>query len=502
MPDELRGQFALVRRILATFGIPIVEIEGEEADDVIATLARRPKRPASRRIVVTGDLDLLQIVDERTTVLDTRRGITDLGRYDPAAVRERFDLEPAQLPDYRGLKGDPSDNLPGIPGVGEKTAIKLLQAAGSLDALLADPALAGTPKLEALIEQYGEQARICRDVSIVERDLPLTSIGKPAAIARPPTRDLYTLYRELEFKTLLAKLQPPADLPLLRAERGSQGTTSRTSPAVDPPEFAQLADELCALAARRARRARACAATRSASAPPPSRASLRARARSRTTPVREALRALLRSNAPHVAPTTRSASLRALRERGVAAARVRRRPDDRGAPARSVAHASPTSHDAAARFLALDASRATPRRTPTRRCDARADARAARSSANSCALRRRRGSARAGAREDGSGRRRGRSARARRSRRARSTRPRRGCSSRSTTSPAKSSTSARRSSSATILFDKLQIPGGKKNKTGWATGVEVLQGSRASIRSARRCSSTAKSRNSRTRTST
>ena len=144
MPDELRGQFALVRQILATFDIPIVEMEGQEADDVIATLARQVEDAGEHTIVVTGDLDLLQLVDDCTTVLTTRRGITDLGRYDVAAVRERFDLEPSQLPDYRGLKGDPSDNLPGIPGVGEKTATKLLQAAGSLDALVANPALAGT----------------------------------------------------------------------------------------------------------------------------------------------------------------------------------------------------------------------------------------------------------------------------------------------------------------------------------------------------------------------
>ena len=146
-PDDLRPQFALVRQILACFAIPILEIDGEEADDVIATLAKQAEAAQQRVEVVTGDLDLLQIVDERTTVLTTRRGITDLGRYDIAAVRERFDLDPVQLPDYRGLKGDPSDNLPGIPGVGEKTAIKLIKSAGSLDALLANPLLAGTPKL-------------------------------------------------------------------------------------------------------------------------------------------------------------------------------------------------------------------------------------------------------------------------------------------------------------------------------------------------------------------
>jgi len=174
MPDELRSQFAIVRRILQAYGIPVVEIEGQEADDVIATLARQAEEAGEQTVVVTGDLDLLQVVDERTTVLTTRRGITELGRYDPSAVRERFSLEPSQLPDYRGLKGDPSDNLPGIPGVGEKTAIKLLQAAGSLDALVENPALAGNPKLQKLVEEYGQQACVCRTVSTVRRDLPLT----------------------------------------------------------------------------------------------------------------------------------------------------------------------------------------------------------------------------------------------------------------------------------------------------------------------------------------
>ena len=194
-PDELRSQFALVRQILATYAIPIVELDGEEADDVIATLAAQAERAQQRVEVVTGDLDLLQIVDERTTVLTTRRGITDMGRYDIAAVRERYDLEPLQLPDYRGLKGDPSDNLPGIPGVGEKTAIKLVKSAGSLDALLADPKLAGTPKLEHLIREYGEQARVCRDVSVIGRDLPVRIDWEAAAYTAPSSDSLYKIGR-------------------------------------------------------------------------------------------------------------------------------------------------------------------------------------------------------------------------------------------------------------------------------------------------------------------
>jgi DNA polymerase-1 len=244
MPDDLRGQFALVRKILACYGIPVVEIEGEEADDVMATLARIAGEDGQHAIVVTGDLDMLQTVDESTTVLTTRRGITDLGRYDAEAVRARFDLEPRQLPDYRGLKGDPSDNLPGIPGVGEKTAIKLVRAAGSLDALLADPQLAGTPKLEALVREYGEQARVCRDVSVIQRDLPLQLDWDGARYAPPSNEALYGLYRELEFKALLAKLEPPANALPVATDEPLRGTWVSYVASTDPPDFERLAQRL------------------------------------------------------------------------------------------------------------------------------------------------------------------------------------------------------------------------------------------------------------------
>jgi len=241
MPDDLRSQFELVRRILATYRIPIVEIEGIEADDVIATLARRAVEDGKRVSVVTGDLDLLQIVDDATTVLVTRRGISELGRYDPAAVRERFDLDPSQLADYRGLKGDPSDNLPGIPGVGEKTASKLIRAAGSLDKLLEDPHLAGSPKLEQLVRTYGDQARVCRDVSVVSRDLALTVPWDAAKFAVPPTEELFVLYRDLEFKSLLAKLDTPVGVSEVAAgEEPLTGEYVSFVGATEPTELAPL----------------------------------------------------------------------------------------------------------------------------------------------------------------------------------------------------------------------------------------------------------------------
>ncbi|MGH7328571.1 MAG: 5'-3' exonuclease H3TH domain-containing protein, partial [Polyangiaceae bacterium] len=249
MPDDLRPQFALVRKVLATYGIPIVEIDGEEADDIIATLAKRSEQEHQQTLVVTGDLDILQVVDSRTTVLMTRRGITELGRYDEAAVRERFALEPSQLADYRGLKGDPSDNLPGIPGVGEKTASKLINAAGSLDALVENPALAGTPKLEALIREYGKQAQLCRDVSVADRSLPI-DVDWDAAEFKPPINDaLYVLYRELEFKSLLAKLEAPKDATALAAApKVLQGKYTSFVAEVDPPSIKRLAGNLRELA--------------------------------------------------------------------------------------------------------------------------------------------------------------------------------------------------------------------------------------------------------------
>jgi DNA polymerase-1 len=246
MPDDLRSQFAMVRRILDVYAIPTVEVEGEEADDVIATLAAQAEEAGQETVVVTGDNDLLQIVDERTSVL-VRTRMGGLNRYDPAAVVARYELQPRQLPDYRGLKGDPSDNLPGIPGVGEKTAIKLIKSAGSLDALLADPGLAGTPKLEALVREHGEVARRCRDVSLISRTLPVTVPWERARYVMPPSEQLYVLYRDLEFKSLLAKLPAPDNdavlFPVDDAE-AVHGAYRTFVPSTDPPDFAFLAELL------------------------------------------------------------------------------------------------------------------------------------------------------------------------------------------------------------------------------------------------------------------
>jgi DNA polymerase-1 len=249
MPDELRAQFPAVREVLRAYGIPIVEREGQEADDVIASLARRAAHAGARVLVVTGDLDLLQIVSDRVTVLTTKRGITEMARYDPEAVRERYGLEPAQLPDVRGLKGDASDNLPGVPGIGEKTAVRLIQKAGSLDALLQHPEMAETERLRRLLQEYGDQARLCRDLSRVRDDLDVPLDWEAARYVPPANDDLYRLYASFEFKSLLAKLDPPVETPLLSAQPVLSGQHRSYVAATDPPAFRALADELRAMLA-------------------------------------------------------------------------------------------------------------------------------------------------------------------------------------------------------------------------------------------------------------
>jgi DNA polymerase-1 len=261
-PDDLRSQFSLVRRALAAYGIPIVEVEGEEADDAIATLTTRASADGLRTIVVSGDLDLLQLVDDHVTVVVTRRGISDMARYDEAAVRERYGLSPSQLPDYRGLKGDPSDNLPGVPGIGEKTAAKLIAQYGTLDNLLEHTAEVTPTRIGELLERYAAQARACRDVSKAKRDLeiPLRWEDGELRSADPTARN--ELFQELGFRSLMTTLpgQSQAQSRSPVADKASQPIDAADANAASveqiPTQYRLVADRAAAIdvlaAARRA----------------------------------------------------------------------------------------------------------------------------------------------------------------------------------------------------------------------------------------------------------
>ncbi|HEY9350364.1 MAG TPA: 5'-3' exonuclease H3TH domain-containing protein, partial [Acidothermales bacterium] len=135
-PTDFKGQVELIREVLDALRIPVVTAEGYEADDVIATLTTQAEAAGFDVLILSGDRDAFQLVSDAVTVLYPRRGVSELSRMTPAAVRERYDLTPSQYPDFAAIRGDPSDNLPNIPGVGEKTAAKWIREFGSLGDLV------------------------------------------------------------------------------------------------------------------------------------------------------------------------------------------------------------------------------------------------------------------------------------------------------------------------------------------------------------------------------
>ncbi|MGB4441927.1 MAG: DNA polymerase I [Coriobacteriia bacterium] len=169
---DLKTQFPMIKDLLGALAIPIVEAEGWEGDDILGTLAARGSAEGIRVLLVTGDKDALQLVDENVRVVSTKKGITDIVVYDSDAVVERYGVTPGQVADFLGLKGDTSDNIPGIPGVGEKTAAKLLQQYGTLDAVL-EHAGEIPGKLGENIRANTEAALASRVVATIRRDVPV-----------------------------------------------------------------------------------------------------------------------------------------------------------------------------------------------------------------------------------------------------------------------------------------------------------------------------------------
>ncbi|MBE0418235.1 MAG: DNA polymerase I, partial [Coriobacteriia bacterium] len=168
--DELKVQFPMVKELLDAMGVPIVEVEGWEGDDILGTIACLAEKEGIRALLVTGDRDALQLVTDSVNVVTTRKGITDIVVYDPPAVLERYGVTPEQVPDYLGLKGDPSDNIPGVPGVGEKTAAKLIAEYGTLEAVLeAAPEIKG--KLGENLRAHADAARVSREVATIRCDV-------------------------------------------------------------------------------------------------------------------------------------------------------------------------------------------------------------------------------------------------------------------------------------------------------------------------------------------
>ena len=204
-PEDLRAQFPLVKRVLEALRVPIVETEGWEADDLLGTLAERGSAEGTRVLLVTGDRDTFQLVDDNVSVVSTKKGITDIVVYDADAVEERYGVTPAQVPDYLGLKGDTSDNIPGVPGIGEKTAAKLLQQYGSLDAVL-EHADEIPGKLGESLRENAEAARASRLVATIRRDVPVDLDLGAVTWGGYDESEVLSAFTDLAFTSLVPRL--------------------------------------------------------------------------------------------------------------------------------------------------------------------------------------------------------------------------------------------------------------------------------------------------------
>ena len=204
-PDEFRGQIDITKEVLNALGITVLAEPGYEADDLIATLATQGEQAGYRVLVVTGDRDALQLVSPDVTVLYPRKGVSELTRFTPDAVLEKYGLTPAQYPDFAALRGDPSDNLPGIPGVGEKTATKWIAEFGSLQALV-DNVEAVTGKVGDALRENLSSVVLNRDLTELVKDVPLAQTPDTLRM-QPWDRDhIHRLFDDLEFRVLRDRL--------------------------------------------------------------------------------------------------------------------------------------------------------------------------------------------------------------------------------------------------------------------------------------------------------
>ena len=204
-PDEFRGQVDITKDVLGAMGIPVMAVPGFEADDIIATLATRATAVGFRVLVCTGDRDALQLVTDDVTVLYPRKGVSELTRFTPEEVQSKYGLSPAQYPDFAALRGDPSDNLPGIPGVGEKTAARWVNEYGSLDGLVERVDQVKGKTGDALRDNLSSVLRN-RQLTELVRDVELPYAPDDLALAPWDRERIHGLFDDLEFRVLRDRL--------------------------------------------------------------------------------------------------------------------------------------------------------------------------------------------------------------------------------------------------------------------------------------------------------
>jgi DNA polymerase-1 len=246
MPDDLRGQFSRIDELLEAMEIPTYSAEGYEADDVLAALAQQAGAEGVDTLIVTGDTDTFQLIGPHVQVLAPRRSFGDTVTYDEAGIRERYGLEPKQLIDYKALVGDTSDNVPGVRGVGAKTATKLLQQYGSVEAIYEHLDEVSSGRFRSALQKGRDEAFLSKHLVTIVTDVPVDLDLEACRVEEINREQVVELFRELEFRALLERVSPatvsgtPAQLSLF----GEQAP----APAKEVGDY-QIVDSAVALAA-------------------------------------------------------------------------------------------------------------------------------------------------------------------------------------------------------------------------------------------------------------
>lgn len=219
-PEDLIPQFDMIREIVRAFEIPVLELQGFEADDVIGTLAVRFAEKNIETIIVSGDKDLAQLVNDSVSVLDTMKKV----RYDSATVREKFGVGPQQIVDLLGLAGDASDNIPGIPGIGPKTAVELISRFGDIETVLASvDEISGKKRKENLVE-FAEQARLSYRLATIKTDVPLELNFADLAYTLPDENKLRPVLADLNFNSIIEEIFGATAAPAATASAPAPGS--------------------------------------------------------------------------------------------------------------------------------------------------------------------------------------------------------------------------------------------------------------------------------------
>jgi DNA polymerase-1 len=240
MPGLLSEQFPHFRPIVAAFGYRNLEFEGWEADDVIATLATRADEADIRTCVVSTDRDAFQLVSENVCLMMTPRGVSDVNVYTPERVEARYGIRPDQIPDFIGLKGDTSDNIPGVPGIGDKTAGQLVAQYGSLEGVF-EHVDEQSPARRKNLTEFAEQARAAKVLATMRRDLDVDCDPAELVLAPPDRAELRETFRRFEFRALLGRVDE-LDEAVPARERISAGTAVSWREG-EPPSSGGIAAE-------------------------------------------------------------------------------------------------------------------------------------------------------------------------------------------------------------------------------------------------------------------